>query len=59
MVDSELIFSNASSVPEPTDAANALVEAASNSSNFSLPLNVSSVVATSKSCLICFVFYEI
>lgn len=53
VVDSELIFNNVSSVPETSVVANVLVEAASNSSNFSLPLNVSSIVATSKSCFMC------
>ncbi|XP_075319068.1 uncharacterized protein LOC142378437 isoform X26 [Odontesthes bonariensis] len=45
VVDADLVFRNASSVPETTEVANALVTA-SNSSNFTLPLNISSVVAT-------------
>ncbi|XP_062420761.1 mucin-2-like [Pungitius pungitius] len=46
VVESELIFANASSVPEANDAQTTLVEAASNNSNFSLPVNVSTIVAT-------------
>ncbi|XP_062420360.1 uncharacterized protein LOC134132708 [Pungitius pungitius] len=46
VVDSQLIFANASSVPEANDAQTTLVEAASNNSNFSLPVNVSTIVAS-------------
>lgn len=58
MVDCELIFNNTSTVPEASDVETGLVEAASsNSSNFSLPVNVSSVSATSKFCFIYAVQY--
>ncbi|XP_077965143.1 uncharacterized protein LOC120824872 isoform X2 [Gasterosteus aculeatus] len=46
VVDSELIFANATSVPEVSAVQTSLAEAASNSSNFSLPVNVSTIVAT-------------
>ncbi|XP_062420585.1 mucin-2-like isoform X2 [Pungitius pungitius] len=46
VVDSELVFANASSVPVAIVVQTTLVEAASNSSIFSLPVNVSTVVAT-------------
>ncbi|TDH16198.1 hypothetical protein EPR50_G00017450 [Perca flavescens] len=46
VVDAELIFNNASAVPETSAVANVLVGAVSNSSNFSLPVDASSVVAT-------------
>ena len=54
MVDADLIFRNATSVPETTEVVDALVTA-SNSSNFTLPLNTSTVVASSKTpfILIC------
>ncbi|KAM4594885.1 uncharacterized protein V3H82_002477 isoform 10-T10 [Fundulus diaphanus] len=45
IVDSELQFANASSVPETQAVADTLLEAR-NSSNFTLPLNTSSVVVT-------------
>ncbi|XP_062420359.1 uncharacterized protein LOC134132707 [Pungitius pungitius] len=45
VVDSELIFANASLVPAAIEAQITLVEAASNNSNFSLPVNVSTIVA--------------
>ncbi|XP_062420358.1 uncharacterized protein LOC134132706 [Pungitius pungitius] len=48
VVDSELIFANASSVPVANLAQTTLVEAASNSSNFSLPVNVSTIVAAAQ-----------
>ena len=57
VVDAELIFANATSVPETTEATNALV-AASNTSNFNLPLNATTVVATSKNSYICFCHYN-
>lgn len=48
VVNSTLQFKNASSVPETSAVANVLVEAANNNSNFSLPVNTSSIVVTSK-----------
>lgn len=52
VVDSELIFRNSSVVPDTAAVVNALVEAASNNSNFSIPVNVSTIAATCKSCFI-------
>ncbi|XP_067106278.1 uncharacterized protein [Osmerus mordax] len=47
VVDTVLVFNNISSVPEPTDVATTMLEAvSSNSSNFSLPVNTSSIVVT-------------
>uniref|UniRef100_H3C388 SEA domain-containing protein n=1 Tax=Tetraodon nigroviridis TaxID=99883 RepID=H3C388_TETNG len=46
VVNSELIFRNSSSVPDTAAVVSALVEAASNNSNFSIPVNVSTIVAT-------------
>lgn len=57
VVDSELIFANATSVPETTEVANTLVEA-SNNSSFDFPLNASSVVASSKNSYIFACHYE-
>ena len=48
VVNSQLIFNNVSSVPETRAVVNTLVEAVSNGS-ISIPVNTSSVVATSKS----------
>lgn len=48
VVNSQLIFNNASSVPETSVVVDTLVEAATNGS-ISIPVNTSSVVATSKS----------
>lgn len=48
VVDAELEFKNESSTPETSAVANTLVEAATNNSNFSLPVNTSSIVVTSK-----------
>ncbi|XP_072240016.1 uncharacterized protein [Leuresthes tenuis] len=45
VVDADLIFRNATSVPENTEVVDALVEAANNSS-FTLQLNTSTVVAS-------------
>uniref|UniRef100_G3Q1N4 SEA domain-containing protein n=1 Tax=Gasterosteus aculeatus TaxID=69293 RepID=G3Q1N4_GASAC len=46
VVESELIFANATSVQDVDDVRVTLVEAASNNSNFSLSVNVSTIVAT-------------
>lgn len=48
MVDAELIFNDVISLPNTSSVAETLVAAAS-SSNFSLSVNTSSIVATSKS----------
>lgn len=48
VVNSQLIFNNVSSVPETSVVVDTLVQAASNGS-ISIPVNTSSVVATSKS----------
>ena len=50
-VDAELIFNQVENAPTPDASAvtSTLVEAAS-SSNFSLPVNTSSIVATGKNC---------
>ena len=59
MVNASLLFNNANTSAPTTDAvANTLVEAVTNgSSGFSLPVNASTVVATSMSFLNCFLFH--
>ena len=54
VVEAELQFKNTSSAPETTAVENVLVDAAK-SSNFSLPINTSTIVVTSKHCIIGFV----
>lgn len=49
MVITKLVFNDTSSVPANSDVANTMKEAvSSNSSNFSLPVNTASIVATRK-----------
>lgn len=47
MAETQLQFANASSVPSTIDVTNAIVDAV-NSSNITLPVNTSSIVASSK-----------
>ena len=59
MVKATLEFNNANSGAPTTNAvANTLVEAAKNSSSFSLPVNALTVVATSMSFLKCIFFFQ-
>ena len=49
MVITKLVFNDTSVVPATSDVAATMTEAvSSNSSNFSLPVNTASIVATSK-----------
>lgn len=49
MVDVVLIFNDVSSVPDTSDVANTLKAAVNSSnSNFSLPVDISTIVATRK-----------
>lgn len=50
-VDSQLIFSNVTATPNVSSVADTLQTAAS-SSNFSLPVNTSTITATGKSKLV-------
>lgn len=53
MVDSEVVFANASSVANTSSVENTLVEAVNSSnSNFTLNVAASSVSATSKNSLV-------
>nr|XP_033480760.1 A-agglutinin anchorage subunit-like isoform X2 [Epinephelus lanceolatus] len=51
VVDAELIFNNVSSVPTTSSVEASLIQEYNNNTNFSLPLNTSTIVATSVSTL--------